>query len=400
MKRFAYLMSFSLLACASDAKGPESDVPGDGGKEDSFAKPTDHGALAFGTAGTASLASTAQYHTWEFSLSGSASITAATARASHAATLDTVLYLYKKTATGTWGSYIARNDDAAKGNVLSKLTETLDAGDYRVLVKGYDATVKGAFGVQIDCSGAGCTTAAPACVFGDSQDDLLQMTDPNLLQNKSTFTYAQYMTANLGAVMDQRIVKAINESTNAVTDVAGAFDAADQHEIDIVHIYDLAGARAFVAIEFGAGDNPYGAIFDDKTATEVAALHDSDIDSCTAEKATCALHQNFGDLRGDAAWAQQSKKTVTMASQLTASQATNALTAIRVAYADSATLSAGLANIDQGELDVTVLKNGDRTVEVYDYGAGDNTYGAIFVAGTTTLAAEIHDGDFYGCTLD
>ena len=40
----------------------------------------------------------------------------------------------------------------------------------------------------------------------------------------------------------------------------------------------------------------------------------------------------------------------------------------------------------------------DRSV-TYDYGAGDNVYGAIYTAGTTTLAAEIHDGDFYACSL-
>ncbi|MFT3692056.1 MAG: hypothetical protein QM831_02865 [Kofleriaceae bacterium] len=398
MRHLAYLMSVSLLACASDAKGPESDVPDDG-KEDSFAKPTDHGAIAFGTAASASLSSSAQYHSWTFSLSGSASITAATQRAAHAATLDTVLYLYKKTASGTWGAYIARNDDAAKGNVLSKLTETLDAGDYRVLVKGYNASVKGAFGVEVDCSGAGCAAAQAGCLFGDSQDDFNSMTDANLLQNKSTFTYAQYMAANLGAVMDQRIIAGINASANQVTTVQDAFAAADQGEIDINHIYDLAGARAFIAIQYGAGDNPYGAIFSATDATEVAALRDSDIDDCTVDHATCDLHQNYGDFKADAAWVKQSTKTVTAASQLSGTQATNALAAIKVAYSDATTLAQGLTEIDAGGLVVATYKNGSEAVETYDYGAGDNTYGAIYVAGTTTLAAEIHDGDFYGCTL-
>ena len=401
MRSVLWLMAVSLLACAADPKGEEQDVPSDlDAKADSQAKPTDHGAIAFAAVQQASLAGSANYHAWELSLSGPASITAKTTRIAHDPTLDTVLYLYKKSTTGTWGSYIARNDDATSSTTLSQIVKSLGAGDYRVLVKGYNSTVKGPFGVEVDCTGVGCTPAPAGCVFGASQDDLDQGMITTLLQNKSTFTLPQYQAANFGSVMDARVIQALHESSHPeVTDVPGAFAAADDQDIDIVHIYDTVGARAFVAIEYGAGDNPYGAIFDDVTSTEVAALHDSDIDNCTVPAQTCELHQNFGELTSDPAWAQVSKKTVTMASQLTGTQATDALAAIEVAYSASATLAAGLAAIDQGQLDVTVLKNGANTVEVYDYSAGDNTYGAIYTAGSTTLAAEIHDGDFYRCSL-
>jgi len=396
----AVLFSLVLVAgCATtDSKGSEEDAPIDG-KADSFAHPTDHGAIAFATAQTASLKGSAEYHTWTFSLSGNASIHTFTSRVPHYATPDTVLYLYKKTTTGTWGSYIARNDDSGNSD-LSSITKALGAGDYRVLVKGHDASVKGPFGIEVDCDGAGC--AAPStCLFGTFQDDFLNGTNPNLIANKTSYTLAQYQALGPNPVMDQRIIAALHESAHTdVVTVADAFAAADANEIDLVRIYDLLGARAFVAVEYGAGDNPYGAIFTDGTAaTEVAALHDSDIDSCTVSTQTCELHQNFYDLRQDASWVRTSQRTVTMASQLTGNQAANALAAIRVAYADAATLTAGLADIDQGELDVSVFTKGATSVEAYDYGAGDNTYGALYLAGTTTVAAEIHDGDFYGCTL-
>ncbi len=392
-----FIAGLSLAACATDTKGPEENVPADDGKEDSFTKPTDHGAIAFAMPAQATLAGSAGYHTWTFSLSGTAQIHAFTTRIAHKATLDTVLYLYKKTPTGTWGSYLARNDDTGS-SVLSSVAKSLGAGDYRVLVKGHDAGVKGPFGVEVDCSGAGCTPTPPAgCVFGTFADDFYNGVDMNLLHNKQSFTAPAMVT---DPVIAADIIAATHEAGYAdVVTLADAFAAVDQSQIDVDHVYDLLGARAFIAIEFGSGDNPYGAIFADRTGVEVAGLHDSDITSCTVTKQTCQLHQNYGDLRGDASWVQVSTRTVTLASQVTGTQATDALAAIRVAYADAANLSAGLADIDQGHLEVRVLAQGTTQVEVYDYGAGDNTYGAIYVAGTTTLAAEIHDGDFYGCTL-
>jgi hypothetical protein len=389
-----------VAACAAESKGPEDELPAEG-KLDSFAKPTDHGAIAFATSQRGTLSATAKYHTWTFSLSGDASIHAFTSRIPHEKTLDTVLYLYKKTPTGTWGSYIARNDDATSSTKLSSLTRSLGAGDYRVLVKGYVDTVKGPFGVQVDCTGAGCAAPSVMCVFGENQDDFQNGANPNLLQNKHTYSsVAQLHADNLGPIFDQRIIEALHQSAHTdVTTIEEAFEAADQSQIDVVYVYDLLGAREFIAIEYGSGDNPYGAIFAGRTGPMVAALKDSDVAQCTVPVQTCDLHQNLGDLRQDPTWAQVSLQTLTSASQLSGTQAQDALAAIRVAYTDATSLADGFSKIDQGQLDLYVLQKGSTRVEMYLYGAGDNPYGAIFLAGSTTLAAEIHDTDFYACSL-
>src|ERR1043165_999554 len=96
------LVGASLVGCL-DAKGEESDVPEDG-KLDSFRVPTDHGALAFGELQSAKLTADQGFHTWIFSLSGTAGVKALTSRKPHYASVDTVLYLYKKGANGSWGS--------------------------------------------------------------------------------------------------------------------------------------------------------------------------------------------------------------------------------------------------------------------------------------------------------
>lgn len=64
-------------------------------------------------------------------------------------------------------------------------------------------------------------------------------------------------------------------------------------------------------------------------------------------------------------------------------------------YTDVKTLADAFNAVDQGEFVVRQLKD-KKTGELYtsvDYGAGDNTYGAIFKAGSTKPIVGIHDGD-------
>ena len=47
-----------------------------------------------------------------------------------------------------------------------------------------------------------------------------------------------------------------------------------------------------------------------------------------------------------------------------------------------------------------VVERATRTrVVAIEFGAGDNSYGAVFSGGTTRIVARIQDGDLAGCTL-
>jgi hypothetical protein len=64
-------------------------------------------------------------------------------------------------------------------------------------------------------------------------------------------------------------------------------------------------------------------------------------------------------------------------------------------HTDVKTLADAFEAVDQGEFVIregTDKKTGAKYLSV-DYGAGDNTYGAIFKAGTTKVAVAIQDGD-------
>ena len=271
--RLAYLL-IALAACTDATKAPEDGVPLDGdAKADSFQSPTEHGTIAFGTAQTGHLTSTAKYHAWTFVLGTGAEIHAYTQRAPHKASIDTVLYLYQKQPNGRWGSYTARNDDNGDSE-WSSLDRTLGLGEYRLIVKGYSTSTTGYFDLAVACTGAGCSSP---CLFGGSLGDL--EANPGFTIGT---TQRLYSPAGLSALEDQRIVLAMQESSHTdVTTVDEAFAAADQNEIDLTTVTHVASGRTFEIVDYGAGDNTYGAIFSDGGADIATAIHDGDFYRCS-----------------------------------------------------------------------------------------------------------------------
>lgn len=134
-------------------KGEESPLPG-ADKDDSFRKPTEHGALNFGVVSSAELTENEMFHVWDFELTGPAGIELVTSSSDK--NLDTVMYLYRRdSAEMNWGHYTKRNDDDGD-SMLSAVRGNFDAGLYRVLVKGFKKKARGHFGVKGLCEGAGC----------------------------------------------------------------------------------------------------------------------------------------------------------------------------------------------------------------------------------------------------
>jgi hypothetical protein len=78
-----------------------------------------------------------------------------------------------------------------------------------------------------------------------------------------------------------QIVAAVQESAHTdVTTVEEAFDRVDQHEINVITLR-LGGTNQFYTeIEYGAGENSYGAYFYWGTAEKAAAIHDGFQEEC------------------------------------------------------------------------------------------------------------------------
>ena len=397
-------LSLGLVGCVDPAatdKGEEAEAPADG-KLDSFARPTDHGGLKFGMGAEAMLTATEKHHTWNFALTGDASVHLYTGPSitGRGPEIDTVIYLYKLKANGSWGAYTARNDDA-HGSLYSSLQKNLGAGSYRLLVKGYAASTRGRFSAHVDCEGAGCAEPA-TCVLGTTFGELIGADGEPLLNvtGDRHFNVADYATAS--DLEKQRAIIAVQQSAHTdVTTYQEAFAAMDQGDLRRVDLYDEAGARAFVAYEYGAGDNSYGAIFFYESTEMVANIRDGDFENCETYAQTCALGGDWYTTRNSGAFTTTGTRVVTAASQLTGVDATNALAAIRVAYADATSLANGLTLVDEDQLNVVDLVHTatGTAIRAYEYGAGDNSYGAIYQAGTAERFASIVDLTYYDCSF-
>ncbi|HEU0036209.1 MAG TPA: hypothetical protein VFQ53_36600 [Kofleriaceae bacterium] len=392
-----YLCALLLIGCLGDGKGPEDDLDIlDDAKADSQRHPTDHGALAFDSKAASAITDAEKFHAWTFELSGDAHITATTSYALLGQRrTDTVLYLYKEGPTG-WGSYIARNDDYGT-TTYSQIGKDLGAGHYRVLVKGYAADTRGKFSIVVGCGGAGCAPAA-SCLFGSTYGDIAG--NP-ALQIINTLEVTAANVDTLSAADQAKLVRAVQQSSH--TDVmtpAEALSRVDQNTINVTFIAEPAARRAFIAFEYGAGDNSYGAIFERRGDAMVSAIHDGDLEACTVERETCLLPEDWSAMRNDPAFTRTASWIVTAASQLTALEAQQALGAFRDSYDDVTSVDDGLSRIDQGQLGVHTFRHtSGRELTVVEYGAGDTSVGAIYYAGTTDRAGSINDLTIEACTF-
>jgi subtilisin-like proprotein convertase family protein len=373
--------------------GEEEAAPVDGAF-DSFRAPTDLGTLRLGETVRAELSRDARFLAWTFELTDDATVTLATGDAG-AGEVDTVAYLYREGARG-WGRYVARNDDV-DGTLFSRITEELGVGRYRILVKGYSSRTFGAFSLASSCDGPGCPVSIEpsACLFGAELSDL---------ESRVRVTNRQTLDAAWPFIDSQRaqIVTAVQQSAHTdVVTVEEAFARVDGGVIESWWLLDEAGARSFVAYSYGAGDNVYGAIFFGQSTALVASIRDGFFEGCTVRAQTCALGGSYRALLDSTAFEAVLSTTIRDASSLTPSRAVQLTRAAQVAYDEVTTAAEALATVDEGLVNLTQLQHRatGRIVTAYEYGAGDNSSGAVFLGDTTELVASITDGDIYDCAF-
>lgn len=153
----AFVIALTLVAGCADvedpAKGPE-ETPG--------GPVVEHGALPADTTDAATLSTAFRQHAWELDLAGDggAFVEIFTGPAVVGPDVDTVVTLYR---AGAGADPLARGDDA-DGSLFAAIDGELEAGRYRVVVKGYAATTLGPFEVTFLCDGAACDAEPVPCV--------------------------------------------------------------------------------------------------------------------------------------------------------------------------------------------------------------------------------------------
>lgn len=255
------LLSLAFAGCADTAegKGEEDALPVDGAA-DSFRSPTEHGNLPFGITANADLGADSRFHAWEFSLSGESSVDIVVA--SENPNLDTVAYLYhRENEDENWGRYIARNDDASDSVLTSRIDGERDAGEYRLIVKGFKAQHVGPFTVVASCSGLcgdGPTEVEFPGITGFGEDCAYQIQD--------VFRAPSFETSGFNVSLDD--VDALDANLRiAVGLYEGDFgDQFEDYEVDNLDVsVQRADTGEVISVEIpGADEATIYYVFDDR----------------------------------------------------------------------------------------------------------------------------------------
>ncbi|HEX5655644.1 MAG TPA: hypothetical protein VFX59_00545 [Polyangiales bacterium] len=240
------------------------------------ARASDHGPIELGSSMETELSRAQAVHTWQLTLPAEAAVTLRT-EASVAAQpgdreLDTVLVLQR--IVDGQPRWLAQNDDVGRSR-YSRIVRTLPAGSYQAQVHGYSSNVRGRFAFVTACVGAGCPLPEPGCFFGDTFSDLRSHATLRVASETWITTSAQ-----LSELERTQVIVAVQQSSHTdVTTIEQALAVVDQQMVRRMELHDPGGS-VYLAFEYGAGDNSYGAIFASGFPSVLASIHDGDLLAC------------------------------------------------------------------------------------------------------------------------
>jgi hypothetical protein len=124
---------------------------------------------------------------------------------------------------------------------------------------------------------------------------------------------------------------------------------------------------------------------------------------CPALPTPCPFGEQFSDLREHPTLAIVSEVWIRHEDELPddVERAQLVLAVQQSSHSDVRTPSEALARVDQQEVRRLELRErtGAGAFTVFEYGVGDNSYGAVFARGALPVLASIHDGDLLDCAL-
>jgi hypothetical protein len=115
---------------------------------------------------------------------------------------------------------------------------------------------------------------------------------------------------------------------------------------------------------------------------------------------SCLFGEQFHDIRTNPALQLASDIWIRSVAGLTALERQQILVAVQQSSHDDVTTpEQALERVDQMEIRFIAIHQlaTDRNFVVYEYGAGDNSYGAFFPSDSAEVLASIHDGDLLNC---
>jgi hypothetical protein len=364
-----------LSACVGDAKeGLPVSPPFEDGKADVGDRETDQGPLGYGEAAgvTREITEDLEFHGYTLGARPGAVVTLDVTQRGSSRGIDTTLFVYGPfgEASGYGTTALATDDDTGWGRLSRLRALRLDAGGtYLVVVGTHDARGRGRYRIEARCESGDCTPIAPpppsGVCHGAIAAAITRCIDDHVSSDPEWF-YA--MTK-----------RDLVEQCSDVEVVAPAFDA-------------LCASPSAPT---------------DLCALSLEELSGSYLPGCLNEAwnreldEQCVFGDRYRDLFAPGALVIMGERELTAASTLDANEERQVLASMRSSsHGDVSTLAEAFAAVDDGVIHQTELWDASnrRAFTAYEYGAGDNSFGAIFDFGVTRVAATINDGDLYDCT--
>ncbi len=359
------LLAAGLLSACADDKGAPLEPALTDGKADIDDRVDRRGALPLGGEVTGSFFEDLQFDAYTLDVRAGAEVDLEVTQRGSSRSTDTTLLVYgPRNAAGGFGSAALAVDDDSGWGRLSRLRGLAlgDGGQYLVVVGTHDARGRGNYRVTAACASGDCAplTAAGACPTVIA-DDIRACIDDVLADPESGYP----------------------TRFDAVAPCADAEPVADAYDA----LCAQASAPTFCA-------EPYEVFAQTVLPVCIRELENE------ALLASCAFGTNYRDLFERNGLYVTQRRTLTSAAGLDALTRAQLVLALQASSAtDVTTAEEALAAADQGEVNRLEVweATSRRAFTVYEYGAGDNSYGRYFAQGTTDIAANNRDGDLSDC---
>ena len=363
-----------VLACAAESKAPALTPAFGDGKVDVGDRVVAMGSLGLGDAAAvrATFAEDLLFHGYVLQVGDGAIVDLEITHQGSSMGLDTTLYVYGPRAEG--GGYgvdqVAFDDDAGYGRLSRLPGLALPAGAWLVVVGTHDGQGRGDYRLQASCASASC--AAPVTPAGQACHarlaEAIRACTADRLADPDFDPYAQSELDVILQCTDPEIVAPAWDTLCAERDAPADLCAYTMEGLTTHYLPGCATALVNEALD-----------------------------------RSCVFGSTWREIfYRPAALVIVAERTLTAASPLTELERAQIVKAVTAtAYDDATTPEAAFAAVDDQRINQVELWDASNRVAVtgYEMGAGDNSFGMLFRAGTTDVVAHNNDGDLSACTL-
>lgn len=366
--RLAVSLALSLLGCeVSDDKGAPVEPPLTGGKADVADRVEMRGELPLGGEVLGELSEDLEFHGYTLDVRAGAVVTLDVTQSGSSRSLDTSLFIYgPMAADGGFGSDALAFDDDSGWGRLSRLRDLAlaGAGRYLIVVGSQDGRGRGRYRLTATCASGECAPVVPegACHAVIAEDIRACVAD--LLADPDTATTGELEAIELCA------------DAEPVADAYDAVCAAPSPPDFCAGSYE----------EFVLGHLP-GCVVE---------LQGEVLDR------TCVFGDTFHELRASRVVRQLRRRDIASPEGLSALEGEQIVLAVQASsHTDVTTVEEALDRVDQNVINQLEMWDASnrRSFTVYEYGAGDNSYGRLFAFGTTETVGLIGDGEVRECAV-